>query len=170
MRERDYAYEALAEVTDAHTEANRGELNVALKQIRQQCDLDGYELSLEIHTRAAQYRRVMGDALLTPTALAKHWVRVAAESGRTRGLTNQESKVGEACQTCGGDRFVVVGTRPAIQTVWMKERGISPAEDAAFEEVAGCPDCNPNQVTMRRWDGTLIATPDAARVRERMRR
>lgn len=89
-RERDYAYEALAEVTSTDTDAGRGELNVALKSIRQQTpDLaelaNSYELADEIHERAKMYRTVMGeDVLMTAPALAKHWKRVFEESTRHR--------------------------------------------------------------------------------------
>jgi len=82
---RDYAYEALARVTNSDQNAARGELNAALKSIREQSEIeDSYFLADEIHERAKMYRAVMGDALLTPTALAKHWLRVFEESKRLR--------------------------------------------------------------------------------------
>lgn len=93
MREgsRNYPFEALAEVTNSDWEASRGELNVALKSIRAQAEIDDdYLLAAEINERAKLYRQVMGeDVLLTPTALAKHWLRVLQESEtrrRTRGV------------------------------------------------------------------------------------
>ena len=84
-KKRDYAYEALARVTSSDMNANRGELNAALGSIRQQSEIeDSYFLADEIHERAKMYRAVMGDALLTPTALAKHWLRVFDEDKRRR--------------------------------------------------------------------------------------
>lgn len=85
-RLRNYSWEALAEVTNSDWDAARGELSIALKSIKQQSDVeDDYLLADEIHERARMYRSVMGDdVLLTPTALAKHWKRVAEESQRKR--------------------------------------------------------------------------------------
>jgi len=83
---RDYAYEALAEVTSTDMSVGRGQLNAALRDIRNQSELtDSYLLAAEIHDRAKMYRRVFPDIALTPTALAKHWVRVEAESTKVRG-------------------------------------------------------------------------------------
>jgi hypothetical protein len=85
-RPRDYSYEALAEVTGTDLEAGRGQLNAALKSIREQSEIsDSYLLADEIHERAKMYRRLMPDALLTPTALAKHWKRVYEENMKVRG-------------------------------------------------------------------------------------
>lgn len=79
---RDYAYEALAEVTSTDMETGRGQLNAALRDIRaQEPELtDSFLLSAEIHERAKMYRTVFENAALTPTALAKHWKRVHAET------------------------------------------------------------------------------------------
>ncbi len=80
-RERDYAYEALAEVTSSDLDAARGELNAALKSIRAQSEItDSYLLSAEIHERAKMYRALFENAALTPSALAKHWKRVKEET------------------------------------------------------------------------------------------
>jgi hypothetical protein len=79
---RDYAYEALAEVTSTDMSVGRGSLNAALRDIRaQEPELasDSFLLSAEIHERAKMYRVVFSDAALTPNALAKHWHRVKAE-------------------------------------------------------------------------------------------
>ena len=85
-RERDYAYEALAEVTSTDMSAGRGELNAALKSIREQSEIeDSYLLADEIHERAKAYRQVMGEVLLTPSALSKHWQRVKGEATKVRG-------------------------------------------------------------------------------------
>lgn len=46
-----------------------------------------------------------------------------------------------SCQTCGGDRFVVVNTRKPVQSAWMREHGITPSSDE-IEEYAPCPSCN----------------------------
>ena len=86
-RERDYAYEALAEVTATHPSEGRGQLNAALKSIRAQSEIeDSYLLSDEIHERAKMYRSLFPDVALTPTALAKHWVRVFEEMKPRRQL------------------------------------------------------------------------------------
>ncbi len=83
---RDYAYEALAEVTSTDQNVGRGALNAALKQIRQQAEIeDSYLLGAEIHDRAKMYRQAYPEIALTPNALAKHWQRVKAESRKVRG-------------------------------------------------------------------------------------
>ena len=81
---RDFAYEALAEVTASDPSVARGELNAGLRDIRiQEPSLagldDSYLLSDEIHSRAKMYRALWPGVSLTPTALAKHWVRVKEE-------------------------------------------------------------------------------------------
>ena len=48
-------------------------------------------LAAEVRRRAEAYRRTMGDALLTPRALAKWWGRVGGEMPqRKRGLSPSE--------------------------------------------------------------------------------
>lgn len=85
---RDYAYEALSEVTSTDQGIGRGQLNAALKQIRlQEPELtDSFLLSAEIHNRAKMYHALWPEMALTPTALAKHWLRVKEESGKVRGV------------------------------------------------------------------------------------
>ena len=79
-RERDYAYEALAESTGTDLKEGRGALNAALKSIKDQSGIeDSYLLADEIHQRAKMYRQAMPDVMLTPNALAKHWLRVYQE-------------------------------------------------------------------------------------------
>lgn len=79
--ERQYDFEALAEVTATDWNIGRGELNAALKSIRAQSEItDSYLLSVEIHNRAGKYRAVFEGAALTPTALSKHWKRVDEET------------------------------------------------------------------------------------------
>lgn len=172
MKERDYAYEALAETTGSDMDANRGELNAALKSIRSQSDItDSYLLSDEIHKQARRYRFVMGDeVLLTAPALAKHWKRVKEESLKQKGGTNLVSHKSDECQTCGGDRMVVVGVREPMQTKWMATMGIKPSPTHKLEEFAPCPDCNPDvMTTTRRFDGSYATAPDPARTRELMK-
>jgi hypothetical protein len=85
-RPRDYAFEALAEVTSTDPEVGRSALNAALKSIREQMpELDSYPLADEIHERAKMYRALFENAALTPTALAKHWKRVKEEGKKVRG-------------------------------------------------------------------------------------
>jgi hypothetical protein len=81
-RARDYSYEALAEVTSTDQNVGRGELNAALRDIRKQTPeiTDSYLLGVEIHDRAKMYRALFENAALTPTALAKHWIRVKEET------------------------------------------------------------------------------------------
>ena len=166
---RNYGWEALAEVTGSDWEASKGELSVALKSIRAQApSLTPEQLSDEIHRRAKMYRDVMGDdIMLTPTALAKHWKRVEEESApRVRG-TNQNSG-NRDCDTCGGNRFVVVNLRKPVVTEWMRAHSIKVNEATMIEETAPCPDCNPIEVSHWRHDGTRFVTPDPGRVRELM--
>ncbi len=87
---RDYAYEALSEVTASDPEVARGALNAALRDIRIQEPLlasveNSYLLADVVHERAKMYRQVFPDIALTPTALSKHWERVKAESGKVKG-------------------------------------------------------------------------------------
>ena len=169
---RDYAFEALAEVTGTDWSAGRGELNKALASIREQSEIeDSFALSVEIHDRAKMYRAVMGEEiLLTPSALAKHWKRVAEESSRpTSTRTNVHAPATE-CVTCSGDRFVLVATRPVVASQWMRERGLEIRGDAVHEEYAACPDCNAEANTsFPRFDGSYARALDPARVREMMR-
>ncbi|HSC05465.1 MAG TPA: hypothetical protein VLD59_01410 [Steroidobacteraceae bacterium] len=80
---RNYDFEAIAEVTHTDWNAGRGELNKALMLIREQSEIeDSYLLSAEIHDRAKMYRALFPNAALTPTALAKHWLRVYEETQR----------------------------------------------------------------------------------------
>jgi hypothetical protein len=158
MSERDYAFEALAEVTSTDWNEGRGELNAALKSIREQSEIeDGYLLAAEIHDRAKMYRQVFADAVLTPTALSKHWKRVLEESDRPKG-SNLHADLG--CQTCGGDKFVLVNLRAV---------GDKDVTAVNFEEWAPCPDCNHSDVSFWRPDGTKFRAPDPGRVREMMR-
>jgi hypothetical protein len=80
---RDFAYEALADVTGTDWTTGRGELNAALKSIREQSEIeDSYLLASEIIDRAKMYRVAMPDVILTPSALAKHYLRVRQEVER----------------------------------------------------------------------------------------
>lgn len=149
-RERDYAFEALCESTGSDPRAERGKLNAALKSIREQMPemTDSYLLGAEIHERAKMYRRLMPEVVLTSTALAAHWKRVFEEANTKRGGTNQNAGLG--CETCCGDRFVLVSSEP--------------------EQYAVCPDCNPADASFTRYDGTRFVLPDPAKVRELMNR
>jgi hypothetical protein len=90
VRVRDYAYEALAEVTACDQEVARGQLNAALRDIRAQEPAlasieDSYLLSAEIYDRGKMYRAMFPDIALTPNALAKHWKRVKEDAPKKRG-------------------------------------------------------------------------------------
>jgi hypothetical protein len=168
MASRDFAFEALAEVTNTDWTTGRGELNKALKDIRQQSPeiVDGYLLSCEIHDRAQMYAVVMGDEiLLTPSALAKHWLRVKEQMPKARPATASPSPDiptpgagGQGvCETCNGDTMVLVAIRPSG----------NPA--SGFEEMAPCPDCNSHaNAEFWRADGSRFRSPDPAIVRARM--
>lgn len=121
MSQRDYAFEALAEVTSTDWNAGRGELNAALKSIREQTPeiTDGYILHVEIHDRAKAYRQMFGDGItLTPSALAKHWKRVI--EARPKPTATLSPAVQDDCPTCGGDKMI-----------WVSDTATAP-----------CPDCN----------------------------
>lgn len=171
-RERNYSFEALAEVTNTDWNAGRGELNAALKSIKDQCEIeDDYLLADEIHARGKAYRKVMGEAILTPSALAKHWARVFEELETKRFIESANQVAAPVrCETCDGDRFVVYATRKPTQTQWMKEHGIEANESEMIEEMAACPECNPTDVSFHRHDGSRFMPPDPAKVRERLTR
>lgn len=82
-RSEDPSWEALIRATNASPAVERDVLNVALKAIKAVCERDGIEPSAipaEIDTRAAAYKRMMPNCMLTPMALAKHWNRVLTAS------------------------------------------------------------------------------------------
>jgi hypothetical protein len=166
---RDYAFEALAEVTGSDWTANRGELNAALQSIglqEPQHEPDSMALADEIHKRAKMYRSVYPDLVLTPPALAKHWRRVLEESERQAKpkATNQHSQATK-CELCSGDRFVLVATRPAKSTAWMEERKRKP--NGEMEEYAACYICNSDaNVSFSRPDGSRFVGPDPARAKQ----
>jgi hypothetical protein len=169
-RERNYAFEALAEVTGTDWTVGRGELNAALKSIREQTEVeDSYLLGDLIHERAKMYREVMPEVMLTPPALAKHWRRVLEESehrNRSR-ATNRAATT--RCSTCDGDRFVLVRLRPQKATAWMIDHNIKPSTTEMHEEYAPCPDCNPVEIKQFRYDGTVFRSMDPAAVRDTLR-
>lgn len=157
---RDFAYEALAEVTDTDWDAGRGELNAALKSIREQEPelTDSYLLGAEIHDRAKAYHETMGEGiLLTPTALAKHWQRVVEQRPKLVIVNAPPAASSFECETCQGDKMVLVGIRPSP---------VNPT--SGFDEMAPCPDCNSADVTFYRADGSRFRPPDPAVVRARM--
>jgi len=87
-RKRDKDWEALVKVTNANEAIERGRLNTALKAIKIALEDEGgrpADLHKEIPLRAQAYRVVWPQMSLTPTALAVHWKRVAAERSLRRG-------------------------------------------------------------------------------------
>lgn len=80
-------------------------------------------------------------------------------SGETRRRAVNVHARPTACQTCDGDRFVVVNMRKA------GEKGVTGAN---FEEYAPCPDCNHQDAGFFRFDGTKASTPSPEKVREMM--
>ena len=78
--------------------------------------------------------------------------------------TNQHGRA-TLCTTCGGDRFVVVRTRPVEQTPWMRAKGITPPK-ASIDEYAPCPECHSSLDThFMRQDGSKFTTPDPEQTR-----
>jgi len=166
MSERDWAFEALAEVTSTDWNEGRGELNAALKSIKEQepdAALDNLLLGGVIRERAALYAQAMGEGiLLTPSALAKHWLRVKQQVPKSTYSGPVLNPDGSAwiCQTCDGNRMVLVATRPP-------ENGVEGA--GGYEEYAPCPDCNAGaDTTFWRSDRSRVSCPDPGLVRERM--
>jgi hypothetical protein len=87
-RKRDLDFETLVEVTNTNIAIGRGKVNVALAAIKVAWQSEGgrpEDLHKEIRLRAAAYREVWPTLTLTPTALAVHWKRVAAERTQKRG-------------------------------------------------------------------------------------
>lgn len=58
------------------------------------------------------------------------------------------------CSTCGGDRVVLIGTRPSK----------NPA--SPYEDYAPCPDCFTGDISHFRPNGTVFAPPAPERVRQ----
>jgi hypothetical protein len=167
-REPDLSFEALATATGTDWTAGRGELNSALASIRGQWTGEEDELPAEIAERAKLYRRVFQGAALTPTALAKHWLRVFEEMHRASEQATNVSRPYENCVTCGGHHFVVYSTRPMPETYWMREHGHK--SNGLIEEYAPCPECGPPITPYRRYDGTMERVPDSGKVREMLSR
>lgn len=93
-RERDLAWEALVRETAANPAMERGQLNVALKAIREAALTEGLMeegLPEEIRLRAVAYRETFPGLSLTPTALAKHWFRVMVK--REAAVTGQQASL-----------------------------------------------------------------------------
>lgn len=78
-RKPDLLFEALAETcginTTQLTVSSRGQLNRATKELR-----DIGATPEQVTGKAAAYRKTYDDAVLTPTALAKHWPSLATKS------------------------------------------------------------------------------------------
>lgn len=168
-REPDLTFEALAEATGTDWTAGRGELNSALASIRSQWQGEEDEIAEEIKERARLYRRVMPGVMCTPTALAKHWKRVFEEAHQRSQEATNVSPPRNACGTCDGHRFVLVGTRPFPQTHWATTNGHT--AHGHIEEYAPCPACSPEiDGSFRRHDGTMARVPDPEKVRELLSR
>jgi hypothetical protein len=168
-RSPDLAYEALAEATSTDWNEGRGELNAALRSIKSQWGDDALEyLPSEIHTRAKMYRRAMPDVVLTPTALAKHWLRVLEMAQASAPQATNQSASRHDCITCGGHGFVVYQTRPFPETDWMRRHGFK--SQGSVDEMAPCPVCSTVDASFRRYDGSKSVPPDPEKVIEMMSR
>lgn len=96
------AFDALSETTLTPPSVGRGELNHSLKLIRALSpDLADFTLAGEIRLRARTYHETFPNMALTPTALAKHWLRLTRPHHHG---TNLHAPTG--CPTCGGDGYI----------------------------------------------------------------
>lgn len=87
--------------------------------------------------------------------------------GEYRSLKRSAQPAYTGCQTCGGDKFVLVLLRRPETSQWMARHGISAVTDQMIEEMAPCPSCNPNADTsFRRHDGSEVTSMDPARISE----
>ena len=79
-------------------------------------------------------------------------------SGEKRRVATNLS-VETQCEHCGGDRFVLVSTRPVEQSGWGRDHNLTPSPDEVYEEYAPCSHCNADANTAR-WtpDGTRLET------------
>jgi hypothetical protein len=130
MRERDLSFEKLAEVCGvditALTPTARGALNKALGDIRSATEgLDDAELAMLIEGKAASYRKVMDGALLTPTALAKHWPNLDGMLAAQQAPVTYVSFDRQDCTTCEGHKMIYAFDRDGADVF------------------RSCPDCNP---------------------------
>jgi len=153
----ELSFAALVEATGATVASERGQLNVSLKAIREEePELSDEELALVIKYRGEDYRRLWPQMACTPTALAKHWVRIREELTRSKTPPSPAETPVYLCKTCGGDRIVVVAMHA------------SKNPNSQYEECAPCPDCGTGQVVWWRHDGTRRATPEPEDVRRRI--
>jgi len=160
---RDYSFEALVDVTGAElsalTQDERGRINRALKQLRE-LQPDDYLLADQIHARAQLWHELYPEIALTPQALTGVWSSIEEKVGQLRKAqvktVNAPMRL-EACETCDGDKMVLVATRTSAN------------ERSGFEEYAPCPDCNSSaDADFWRSNGTRFLVPDPGRVREMM--
>lgn len=127
MKQRDYAFEALAEVTASDPAVARGQLNASLKAIREQTPEleDSYLLAAEIHERAKLYRQVFAEMALTPTALAKHWLRLPEEAKKLRrGGTNLHADTSQPLPARSARNLEEA--RKLMETLWPSSTSTQP--------------------------------------------
>ena len=132
----DISFETLAQVCSIDitqlTKSARGELNAALKQIRDALpDLADLELAIVIEDRGKAYRRAMPDVIVTPSALAKHWSALEGMQAERQAYPVYEPR---GCKTCDDLRLVFVGYADG------------------YEAWDPCPDCNAKALEIaRQW-------------------
>ena len=159
-RPRDVSFETLAQVTGVDitqlTKDGRGRLNAALGQIREAVpELEDIELALLIEGKARAYKKVMGRAILTPTALAANWGQLDALLAEHEKPVTYVTNDGLYCSTCNGVKSVLKYYRPVGPPgIWALEHRSKknphlgephPAHrgpEDGFEEWLPCPDCN----------------------------
>src|SRR4051812_10751735 len=98
QRAPDAAWDALVRVTHANPDFERGRLNVALISIRSCCERDGLvpdDIPREIELRASWYGETFPGLALTPTALARHWYRVAPRNQAKKTIDKWKEKQGD---------------------------------------------------------------------------
>lgn len=144
MRSSDLSFEKLAEVCGIDIGAldgqSRGALNRSLGLIREASpDYEDAELAMVIEGKAVSYRRVMGEALLTPTALAKHWAQLEGLVAQQQAREQRANVITDPsnCDLCDGARMVLAYYRPAERSHPNHRR-----PQDGFEAWAPCPACN----------------------------
>jgi len=128
---RDISFETLAQCCGIDlaqlTAVSRGQLNAALKQLRDATpDYSDLELALVIEDKARAYKRSMPQVMLTPSALAKHWPQLDS-LGESR---NYPPTNPDVCPTCDGLHLIP------------SKRPVDPGYDTAYIR---CPDCTGNK-------------------------
>ena len=80
-------------------------------------------------------------------------------TGKGQNLTKRTD-----CTLCNGDGWLLVRERPAVNTIWMEDHGITevPKDKGGMSEAAPCPMCNPDSpgYAVPFWRGKLWSYTD----------